>query len=376
MTFDSTEDRGELLGVVEQIYAAAAGEIRLEEAFESFAALMGDYATAMLSHDPVVGRSTMEAAVGIERGWLEEYNRRWGDANPLMMRGIGDLMAGRIVTSDGLMPWEDLRRTDFYREFLGPLRCRHSLAAMVTGKAQRHATLVTARREEDGPHDGRDFARVEAIRRHLARALHILEFFEGQCLWLDTYRATIDRLPFSVLLLDDGAHIVHANDIARRRLAEGETLQDRGGVLVSLDGGRSPLLPQWRALMADPLLAEAQIGVRGGRGQGTPGAELSRLDVRGTGHAGRIWMLRVQDERIDPDALAARWRCMLGLTDAECRTARALLRYGSTRAAAAQLGRSENTVREHLKHMFVKTGTSNQAALTVKLLSVAAPRLG
>lgn len=375
MALDSTEHRSELLGVVEQIYAAAAGELRLEDAFESFTTLMGDYATAVFGHDPVLGESTMEAVVGVERSWLEEYNRRWGASNPLMARGIGDLMAGRIVNSEALIPWHELQQTDYYREFLAPMGCRYSLGAMVTGKAQRHASLVTARREAAGPYTARHFAHVDAIRRHLARALHILEFFDGQGLWIDTYRATIDRMPFSVLLLDDEARIVHANARARQRLSDGDALQERKGVLASIDGGRSALAAQWRALVSDPLLAECRLAARFGGARSVLNAELSRLDVRGTGHPGRIWMLRFHDAQLDAEVLSALWRSSYALTEAECRTAQALLRHGSTRAAAAQLGRSENTVREHLKHMFVKTATSNQAALTVKLMSVAAPTL-
>jgi len=73
-----------LLPVIDRIYAAAAREISLDDAFRAIAELMGDFIAAMFVHDPMVGDSEIvaDAAHGIERGWLEFYNRRFGTETP------------------------------------------------------------------------------------------------------------------------------------------------------------------------------------------------------------------------------------------------------------------------------------------------------
>lgn len=358
-----------LLPIVDQIYAAAAREIALDDAFLSFARMMGDISLAMWVHDPVVGHTKVGAAAGVDRSTLDEYDARWSERNPLVQRSLPDLMAGEIVSADEILPWEVLRETDYYREFLRPLGMRHSLAALVAGKGQRYASLVTTRGEDAGPYKGWHREMVAAVRPHIARALHILEYFEGARINLAAFSATMDRLPFSVLLLDNHRRLLHANASAQRRLMHGDGIEEVDGRLEA-SGSNNVCLSfrrAWDALSRSELSSECRFTFESA--QGAPlDAEASRILVSGAViDSGRLWMLRLFDQHLDVARLTARWKAHLGFTPAQCRVAIALMEHSDAGGVAKALGLSVETVRSHLKAMFEKTGAHTQAALVLRL---------
>ncbi len=62
-----------------------------------------------------------------------------------------------------------------------------------------------------------------------------------------------------------------------------------------------------------------------------------------------------------------------GLTDAETRTLHLILEVQGAPAVATMLGVSEATVRTHLRHIFRKTETRNQAELVKLAAGYASP---
>lgn len=359
----------ELLPVIDQIYASAAREISLDDAFLSFAHLMGDISLAMWVHDPVVGHTKVGAAAGVDRQVLADYDARWSERNPLVQRSLHDLMAGEIVSADDIMPWDELRQTPYYREFLHPLGMRHSLAALVAGKGQSYASLVTTRGEAAGPYQPRHLELVSAVRPHIARALHILEYFEGARISLAAFSATMDRLPFSVLLLSNDRVIIHANASARRRLHSGNGIAEVGSRLEARGAGdtRPRFTRDWNALANSKLSSEGRFEFQSVNGTPLSG-EASRILVSGAVNSDeRLWMLRLFDQHLDKARLSSVWAKHLDFTPAQCRAGIALIEHGHANGVAEEMGISIQTVYSHLKAMFEKTGTHTQAALVLKL---------
>ncbi|MCQ4167210.1 helix-turn-helix transcriptional regulator [Tahibacter harae] len=364
----AVSDPAALLPVIDRIYAAAAREVPLDEAFQAFAELMGDFVAALFVHDPVPGGAVMESAAGLDRHWPGEYNRRWSSRTPLLQRGLGELMAGRIVSSEDIMPWDELVETDYYREFYAPLGCRYSLGVLVAGDGRRYASLVTARGERAGPYQARHRALIAAVRSHLGRALHMLEFFEGATLSLDLFRQAMDQLPFPVLLLDDQRRVVYANQRAAARLQQGDGIVESRGRLSASGAERDSFEQGWNQLVQDALAAEGRFRIRGSGDPVPLRLEATRIGVSGaTAAGGRLWLLRLCEGTFSRRQLALDWRTRFGLTGSECRVGTALLEHGDAVSVAAALGMAENTVRAHLKNMFAKTATRSQAALVLRL---------
>lgn len=359
-----------LLPVIDKIYAAAAREIALDDALRSFASLMGDFVAAMFIHDPMVGNSEIvsDAAFGIERSWLEFYNRRFSTNNPLIQLGIVDLMAGRIVNTEDLMPWRQVMKTDYYNEFLQPLGVRYSLGALITGQAQRFGSLITARTEQAGPYTTQLIGFVEAIRPHVARALHILEFFEGSELSLLLFRNAMDQLPFSVLLLDNDRRVIYANARAQRRLQDGDGICELRGRFAVAGLDRDAFDCSWAELVASELSSEGRFSARGTEDVPPLRIEVTRILVPGALiNSGRMWMVRLSDHSIERRHLLSDWKARFNLTAAECKVGLSLLEYGDAVSVAGALSLSKETVRAHLKTMFLKTASKSQAALVLRL---------
>ena len=364
----AVSDPHALLPVIDRIYAAAAREVPLDEAFQAFAELMGDFVAALYVHDPVPGAAVMETAAGLGRHWLGEYNRRWGGCNPLLQRGLGELMAGHIVSSEDIMPWDELAQTDYYREFCAPLGCRYSLGALVAGDGQRYASLVTGRGASAGPHEAHHRELMAAVRSHLGRALHLLEFFAGATLSLDLFRQAMDQLPFPVLLLDDQRRVIYANQRAAARLQQGDGIVESRGRLSAGGAERDSFESGWNLMIRDALAADGRFRIHGSADTVPLRLEATRIGMAGTTAAGgRLWLLRLCEGNLSRRQLALDWRTRFALTGSECRVGAALLEHGDAVSVAAALGMAENTVRAHLKSMFAKTGTRSQAALVLRL---------
>jgi len=286
----------------------------------------------------------------------------------LIQRGLVDLMAGRIVNTEKLMPWIEVQQSDYFRDFLQPLGVRYSLGALISGRAQRFGSLITARAEAAGPYTDELVNRLDTIRPHLARALHILEFFDGATLSLALFRSSMDRLPFSVLLVDSKRKVIYANASSQRRLQLCDGIADMHGRLVAVGEDRDAFDRAWTSLTSSELSSEGRFTIRGTGDVPELRVEATRIMVSGALVNGeRMWMLRLSDQVIERRHLMADWKARHALTSAECKVGLALLECGDAVSVATQLGIAENTVRAHLKAMFAKTGTCTQAAMVLRL---------
>jgi DNA-binding CsgD family transcriptional regulator len=210
---------------------------------------------------------------------------------------------------------------------------------------------------------------LAAIRPHLARALHLLECFQGAAaVGLGLFRRAMDGLPFSVLLLDDGRRMVYANRRAQARLQAVDGIVDVRGRLGVGGPDREAFETGWTALRADPLGTGRQFVLRSNGDSAPLDLEATRLAPAGTAaEGGRIWMLRLSDAPVSRRHLCAVWMTRFGLTASECKVGLALLERGDAASIAATLRISDNTARSHLKSMFAKAGVRSQASLALAL---------
>ena len=188
--------------------------------------------------------------------------------------------------------------------------------------------------------------------------------------------ALLDETGFGVLHLDWRGRIVEANDAARDSLRRGDALFDEGGQLRARAPGDDAALQR--------LLARALTPHDGDRAGGSTvvkrpgvlaGCPLHVNPLPATEFAASYLgalVLVVEPEgrtRIDPDLVGA----ALGLTPAESRIAVRLARGESVREIMAATGRSENTVRWHMRQIFQKHGLTRQGELIRLVLSLAGP---
>ena len=189
----------------------------------------------------------------------------------------------------------------------------------------------------------------------------------------------LDEAGLGVVQLDACGRITTANDSAQGLLREGGGLGVEGGFLrarlpdhdAALQGLIARALPRIHGQCASgsmmlrpsaiaPAFAVHVGPVKDADAQFLPCHRVAAL-VLIIGQRYRTW--------VDPVLIEAE----MGLTPMESKVV-ALLASGRTvRDIAADLGRSENTVRWHMQHAFEKTGTGRQADLVRQALLLGGP---
>lgn len=217
----------------------------------------------------------------------------------------------------------------------------------------------------------------------------------------------LDAMRCAVFVLDARASILFANHAAHALLAEGDGLCRHGAALAACVNGDVAAL---RAAIAGvgaaalqsappralkirrsgerPPLAAVMVAARAPRdarsaGQSAgPGAGATAGPASGANSgpnsdptpgaraAARCALLYVADPGRHAVPPAALLRDAFGLTDRETAVAVAMVRHGSLPAAAAELRVALSTARSHLQHVFDKTGTRTQVALTQMLVAL------
>ena len=185
----------------------------------------------------------------------------------------------------------------------------------------------------------------------------------------------LENSRYGVIQLDRRARIVAANDRARGLLRPSEGLSDRHGALSALTPKANDELQRLLARALPPFGAPASAGsMTLGRPSGrtrlvlhiTPVAERES-DFRAHRVAALVLIVDPGDGTlIDPSLVAA----ALNLSPIEGRLAVLLAAGHTVRDVAAMTGRTEGTIRWHLKKIFRKQGISRQTDLVRLVLSL------
>ena len=178
-----------------------------------------------------------------------------------------------------------------------------------------------------------------------------------------------------IIQLDRRGRIVEANDRARDILLKRDGLRDEKGVLAAGNQGEHAELQRLLARALPPYGVHGTGGsMKITRRKARAPLVLEIHPVRNLGADYRAWQLGAlvlivdpaARPRVDPDLAAA----VLGLTPTESRLAVMVASGHSVRSIATLTGRTEGTVRWHLKQIFRKQRISRQSDLVRRVLSL------
>jgi DNA-binding CsgD family transcriptional regulator/PAS domain-containing protein len=268
-----------------------------------------------------------------------------------------------------------LKRSRYWRDYLVPNRFRDAVMGTVVreGDSFGHWMLIT--------HDDRDVltseevAGVELIAPHLRRAVEISRVLGVQRLEAETYRAALGHLESPVLILDERRWVMHANPRAEALLEQGTVLRRQKGRLLGATEEVERLVRRVGEDAAMRGAAGLEATVTGADGEAWLlfAVILDRSAERVPGQAAGSVMLVLRSPRRDthnPISIAAR---VFGLTPAQVQVLAFLAQGHPPEEIAAILGVSISTVRSHLRDLFGRTGTTRQAELVARTLSLASP---
>jgi DNA-binding CsgD family transcriptional regulator len=296
---------------------------------------------------------------------------------------------GNIVTGEELVPREKLLQSVFYKEFL---RHNPNTAQLLTGvifgadSADSMPTVCSFFRGFHHLEFGeRERERMKLILPHLSRSLGVMQRLHATELAATSTLDAFNRLSTGVLLTDFTGEIRFINKVAESMLNNGDGLRlskrpystGLGQLTADSPLAQRALSAALRAtLTVDPCDTEhfsdsviiprslskaiytLQFSALAGQSEFGVGGKFAAI-IFVTDNAQRV--------EVDPNWLVNAY----GLTPTEARVAIVMLKCGATQEVADYCNISLNTVRTHVKQIYVKLGVDTRARFVKLMLGFA-----
>lgn len=282
---------------------------------------------------------------------------------------------GRLYHNTDLLTESEQKSSPVYAGFIPRHTSNDQFNIRMPGHGGTSMFWVVAREMDRGGWSFENLKRIELLVPHVAHFVRVRQALAAADARGDALAALLDRTGLGVLHLDRHGRVLEANERARRVLAEGDCLTQRknqlrararhedarlGRLLTAcLDRGVGGSMALWRPGdgRADSLILHV-CPVR---------PDWTSFDTRGV----VVQVLLVEPGRT-PGMDARQLAEVYDLTAAESRVALLLAEGQSVGEVAASTGRTESTVRWHVKNLHSKLDVHRQADLVRLVLSTAA----
>jgi len=288
---------------------------------------------------------------------------------------------GTVALGEELIPQRDLRRTEFYNDFLK----HHDMEWMVTtalfdGRSEGPATHMSFTRHRGREaYDGEGKRLIELLAPHVRRALLTHWRLNEARLGTQAREAALEHLGYAVILLDEAGKVLYLNPLAEAMVRRRDGMVLKTGRL----GARQPADDHDLAR----LIRQACLGIGGGLSiERSPGPDgrispyrLSAMPARGDGDAAiqarhtlttppRAVILMPDPDRAQPGETLRAVTARHHISAAELRVLELLLQDLAPKEIAECLDLGVRTVRSQLSSLYTKTGTRNQRELVALAL--------
>jgi len=361
--------------ILEVLYEAPLDPRRWEEFVRLTAEAAGAHAATLLLHDLNDVQLRVAQQWGFDPSAIQPYEEHYSSLD-LRLQAFRRNPT-RIGTSQQLIPLAELKRTEYYNDFLLPQGMIHSMFGTVEQSPAGLSTLSLHRDHEAGPYEEQDLAFLRLLLPHVQRAFRLHSQIAASRNRSYSLQSALDSLAMAVILLAAKGQVVTMNCAAKRLLADNDGLLAHRQGLKTTRAGECARLQQ---LIAEATATSAGTGLRPAGAltvsrRDRPPLHLLVSPVRGFDldekhpvHA--IVFVTDPAQRARPQAETL--RALFGLTRAESRLAMLLADGHSPRAIAEMVGVSRNTLKSQLASTYRKTGTSRQAQLVRLLLQLPA----
>jgi DNA-binding CsgD family transcriptional regulator/PAS domain-containing protein len=282
---------------------------------------------------------------------------------------------GRLVQSDDIVSLPALQRTAFFDEVLRPQEMAHNAMVPLAAKRDFQVGFNMCRSARQGPFEADELLFISRLFPHLRRSLLLGFRLDGYKALQQAQFSVLDRLAVGVILLDRATKVIFANSAARAMTAGDGPLRLRNSVVTAA----SPASGQRLGGLIDAALRGAPLGVMSvphpddGRLLTVLASSIRSRDIDrfgGLGMRDAAAMVFIFDPARPLDIPAEWIMDAYRLTLAEARVALSVSSGASVAETAHRLNISPNTVKTHLRRVFVKTGASRQADLARIIASI------
>ena len=356
--------------VIHAIHSATGNEERWDTVIARIRQLFNSASTAIVRHQFSSGQGKLIYQAPVDEALRIDYADKFSVRNPWFMAS-SEYIAGRVMCGEELVSREALIKSDFYQQFLKQYGLFHRLCGVITRYPDNVYYLAIYRGLDQVAFSPEDKQLLQHLLSHLSLSLEYhwrLLHAEGlnQLFW-----SVIDRFENAAFLVTRDGVLLHRNNKAD------EFIQSFGG--ITLNDGRieaTSALEQRALITAINEVADASaehlVDVN-------KIITLSRSHIEypiivtlrpigntfsvETGDYQNIIILTARNPIDSSHPHSCSFSKLYELTPAQARLS-ALVFSGHTMTdAAKRLHISENTVRSHLKQIYLKTNTHGQMEL-------------
>ena len=287
--------------------------------------------------------------------------------------GIENLLDGSIDRAWTLLaqlPFADLKKTDFYREWMAPQGLTDNVVVPFLCRQHVFGLFSSVLHINKGNEVSVGQCRLaESLSPHIRRAMLINDIVDKGNLALTLYRKVLDALTVPVFIVGSGHRMVFCNASADELLSDCDYFTASNGTLKARQVAGHPTA--WDDALDRATKGDAAVGITGigvpliGKDSERAAAYILPIagkDVRGAMGQGHCAVFVARQAEQQPMAMEI-LRTLFDLTVSEARVANLIAKGGGPQAVAEALDVSINTVRSHLARSFAKTGTNDQTAL-------------
>jgi DNA-binding CsgD family transcriptional regulator len=269
---------------------------------------------------------------------------------------------------------EELRDTDYYRDFCQPVGMEYALCLFVETGAGSSAWLSLVRSPAQGDFSDEEQAFLSHLAPHLDRSLRLNASLQSNLTERRAYQAAMEQLSIATLVLGAKGEVLSKNEIAEQ-ICVGDSVLLRKGRLhftnARVQNEFIDILNRFNTSSAGQEPEALSIE----RGEQPPLGllvrPLQRQSRRQQSSAVAVaFITDPQSPQLAPQQLIAK---LFGLTPTEARLATLLADGQSLTEVALSLGVSEGSARGYCKRIFAKTGINRQAELVRLVLKSVAP---
>jgi DNA-binding CsgD family transcriptional regulator/PAS domain-containing protein len=375
--------------LVASVYDAALQPSRWRDFLSELVFATGSTTGLIWGHDfsqrsvTVPGRTSdaLFASVGFSELALAQFESYYGALN-VWLQDPALHVGGTVVHGEMMFPNSQLKKTEYWTDWLRPQDIFHTSAAIVERTPDRSLNATVCRPESAGPYSAQELGLLAELMPHLQTGFALHRRLRDLDVLAGASTAVLDRMPLGVALFDEAGALIHHNTRAAQ-LLEGaaDMLSVRGGRLVCSRPRENDKLAA--LLRAAVRTGVAECGSAGGavRLQHSGGDTLhlfvtplpSWSGPFGLRAAAAVFLSR-PGTGVGP--LARALQKVYQMTPAECRLTEALVNGLSPKEYCAQAEVSISTVRTQIRSATAKVGARRQMDLvrTVLLGPVALSR--
>jgi DNA-binding CsgD family transcriptional regulator len=346
---------------VSSFYEAAAGHVSWEEPLAHSARILNAQNAVFSVRDPVSRKATFSFGnFGTNPEYLRNFAETYSTLSPFVI-AVSVAPEGTVINPIEMIGRQEYERGRFFKEWSEPQGYHDYIGSVLM--RQKHAiyTIAFGRTRDVPIFDRDDHDKLAFLVPHAARALQIADRLNTIATDRAELLATLDSLSTPVILVDLEHNIRQINTSASILV---DTLQGIEKVDGKLRFSSSKVQDEFIAQMQQPSARGATLQCNLNNGMQVhmlakhidkQRSTLSRLDER--------VLIVVDWPKAKVAPIGAELRDKYGLTIGELRVLSLLIDGGNMKSIARDLGLAVNTIKTHIKSLFLKTETNRQQDL-------------